>query len=109
MKNTWWKSGLYNAICDVCGFKYKSSDLRQRWDGLMVCHKDWETRHPQDLIRPLPEQKKLAWTRPEATDTYISVTYDPRVYGSEWGRYCQADIAEADVAIVGMIDGGRVP
>lgn len=31
----------------------------------------WETRHPQELVRPLPEQQKLPWTRPEAADQYI--------------------------------------
>jgi len=74
MRNTWWKTGQYNALCDVCGFKFKSVELRQRWDGLMVCEKDWETRHPQELIRPIQDQNKLPWTRPESNDSFISVT-----------------------------------
>lgn len=75
MKYTWWRSGDYNAICDVCGFKYKASQLQQRWDGLMVCPEDWEIRHPQEMIRPIPDQNKLPWTRPDipvADVTYVS-------------------------------------
>lgn len=75
MKYTWWKNGDWNALCDVCGFKYKSSELKLRWDGLMVCNKDWELRHPQDLIRPLPPEKAPNWTRPDVginQDRYVS-------------------------------------
>lgn len=70
MRRTWFTSGEWNAICDRCGTKNKSTDLKQDWQGLMLCGKCWEPRHPQDLIRPIPEQQKLPWTRPEANDTY---------------------------------------
>ena len=73
MRFTWWKPGSWNTICDVCGFKFKAHDLHLRWDGLMVCRDDWEIRHPQELIRPIQDQAKLPWTRPEATDSFISV------------------------------------
>jgi hypothetical protein len=70
MRTTWWDSGKWNAICDVCGFKFKDTDLKRRWDGLMVCSDDYEMQHPQERIRPIPDQKKLPWTRPEATDVF---------------------------------------
>lgn len=57
--------GSYNAICDVCGLKYKASDLKKRWDGAMVCEWDWETRHPQEFIRVKPDSSALPWTRSE--------------------------------------------
>lgn len=79
MRNTQWQSGRWNAICDVCGFKFKNTQLKERWDGLMVCQSDWETRHPQEMIRAIPDENKLPWTRPEGTDTFISVTYIPQV------------------------------
>lgn len=72
MRITSWKRGQWNALCDVCGFKYKATDLKQRWDGLMVCNADWEPRHPQEMIRVLPDQSKLPWTRPEPTDTFVT-------------------------------------
>lgn len=56
-----------NAICDVCGFKYKHFELQPRWDGMMVCRKDWEPRHPLDFFRIRRTEKPPAWTRPENT------------------------------------------
>lgn len=73
MRATSWKSGEWNALCDECGFKFKSSDLRKRWDGLMVCPDDWETRHPQDFLRPITDEYPLPWTRPDPGDTFLFV------------------------------------
>lgn len=42
MRKTYLRLGDWNAICDVCGQKYKASQLMKRWDGLMVCKEDWE-------------------------------------------------------------------
>lgn len=67
------KLGDWNAVCDVCGFEFKASQLRKRWDGQMVCSKDFETRHPQDLIRTIREHGGVAWARPEPTETFVSV------------------------------------
>lgn len=55
----------YNAICDVCGFQYKASEMRKRWDNLIVCDKDYETRHPMDFYRVKDDTHKLPWVRPE--------------------------------------------
>jgi hypothetical protein len=65
------KLGEWNAICKVCGFKFKSSEMRKRWDGLMVCKEDYETRNPQDFIRAPKEDTSVPWTRPEKPDTFI--------------------------------------
>jgi hypothetical protein len=65
--------GNWNALCDSCGRKYKASDLKKRWDGLMVCSEDWEMRHPQDLLRVQKEQISVPWSRPyPAEDSYIT-------------------------------------
>jgi hypothetical protein len=74
INNTHYVPHEWNVICDVCGFKYKASQLKKRWDGLMVCDKDWETRHPQELIRT-PTEKPVLWTRPEGVDVFVDVTY----------------------------------
>lgn len=57
--------GDSNAICDVCGFKFKQSQLRKRWDGAMCCTKDWESRHPQDSIKARSERVVVKDARPE--------------------------------------------
>jgi hypothetical protein len=74
MKNIY-KPGTWNALCDVCGFKLKSDQLSRRWDGLMVCSDDLESRHPQDLIRVPRENVSVPWARPEPPDTFVTVTY----------------------------------
>ena len=55
--------GTWNVVCDVCGFKFKADELRKRWDGMMVCSRDYEERHPQELIRPIKERIGVPWTR----------------------------------------------
>lgn len=94
MRKTWLELGAWNSVCDVCGFNYKNYELRKRWDGLMVCEKDWEPRHPQELIRPIPDQRGLPWTRPaEDVPTFSTVLCTPE------GQQAIADIAVADCAI----------
>jgi len=63
--------GDWNAICDDCGWQYKASELKSRWDGLRVCYKCWEPRHPQDFVRSVTDTQAPSWTRPESSDTYV--------------------------------------
>lgn len=64
-----------NAVCAVCGFVYKHYDLKKRWDGAMVCEKDFESRHPMDFQRVPRTEKAPDWTRPEPADVEIEVDY----------------------------------
>jgi hypothetical protein len=60
------KSGDWLALCDVCARRFYASQLKKRWDNLLVCSEDWETRHPQDFVRGTgPDPKPLPWTRPD--------------------------------------------
>lgn len=63
--------GDSNAICDVCGFKHKQSQLRKRWDGAMVCKADWEPRHPQDFVKARPERNNVKNARPGAEPRFV--------------------------------------
>lgn len=94
MKN-YLRLGDYNAICDSCGKKFKASQLQRRWDGLMVCSDDFETRHPQDLLRVQREKIAVPWARPTpATDTFTSSC-------DLWSSSPLADFGVADCAKVG--------
>ena len=54
-----------------CGRKYKSNEIRKRWDGLLVCDEDWEPRHPQDFVRGIQEKSNiLPFTFDNDGDTY---------------------------------------
>lgn len=71
--------GQWNAICDGCGRKFKSGQLRKDWQGFMMCEKDWEPRHPQDFVRAAKPESVPAWTRPEPPPNYVNVT-NPWIY-----------------------------
>lgn len=58
-------SGNYNALCDVCSFKFKATDLRKRWDGLYVCKDDYEPRHVGDFFESPVEDTSVPWSRPD--------------------------------------------
>lgn len=64
----------YNVICDVCGFKYKASELKQRWDGPMVCKDDWEPRNILDFYRTRNDVHKLPFVR---VDNQVEKTWTP--------------------------------
>jgi hypothetical protein len=62
---SYFKLGERNAVCYVCGFERKSSEMLLRWDGVYVCKQDWEPRQPQDFVRGTPEEEAPEWTQPE--------------------------------------------
>jgi len=72
---SYFKSSQYNVICDRCGFKFKSGELRKDWQGLMVCDKDFETRNQQDFIKIRPEKAIPEWTRPRPQDDFKNVCF----------------------------------
>jgi len=87
-----YKPGQWNAICDRCGFKFKSSELKKDWQGLMVCSHDYELRNPQDFLRVRPEKIAPDWARPEAPDQFGGIVC------YVWERSGYADLASADCA-----------
>ena len=74
MKKNYLVSGQWNAICDSCGEKHKSGDLRKRWDGFMVCGSCYEPRHPQDFLRSRPDRQSVPWSRPKLLERWDDVT-----------------------------------
>ena len=89
--------GNWNALCDVCGFKFKALDLKRDWRGLMVCKDDFELRHQSDFLRVQKEKITVEFSRPyPVADTFV-------------GYICSiieirpmADVATADCARVGL-------
>jgi len=86
--------GEWNAVCDVCAQKYKSGDMKKRWDGLMVCPNDWEPRHPQDFLRAVPDRQYVPWSRPETPDTFVF--YCTIITSQGVADFGTADCASAD-------------
>lgn len=65
----------YNALCDVCGFKFKASQLHKRWDGMMVCKADFEQRHSMDFYTTRNDAHLLPWTRSDNNGIDVSPSY----------------------------------
>ena len=74
-----YSKGNWNAICDVCGKQYKSTDLRKRWDNLWVCFRDYEERQPQDFVRGVADTQVVPWARPQGADTFVPINYTPSI------------------------------
>ena len=74
-RNPGWRSNDHWNICDRCGFAKRTSELRETWEGLIVCEEDWEPRQPQDLVRGVKDnQAPVGLTRPEPEDVEVTVT-----------------------------------
>jgi len=61
--------------CDVCGFDYRASTGKHRWDKMWVCQKDWETRQPQDFVRGRKDKITAGQPlRPVPEENYVAAT-----------------------------------
>lgn len=92
----YFKSGVWNVICEVCGRKCKSDEVRKRWDGLIVCNQDFDIRHPLDFIRPYPPERPVPFISDEPADILIYVCYLQFSQG-------RADIGQADCARASIV------
>lgn len=56
------------GVCDRCGLEFRHSTLRKTWEGLMVCSRCYERKHPLLTPRKLPtgEPRVLKNARPPA-------------------------------------------
>ena len=72
---TWYASGEFNVICDVCSKKIKAGQAKKRWDGFIVCPDDYETRHPQDFVRARQDKITVPFSRPIPTYLFNDVPY----------------------------------
>jgi len=64
--------GNFYRVCDLCGQKYRQSETRKDWQGLWLCPKDYEPRHPQDLIRAKKDKQSVTEPRPEPADYFLA-------------------------------------
>jgi hypothetical protein len=72
---SYYKPDVWNVICDVCGFQFKSDELTKRWDGLMVDKDCWEPRHPQDLLKAKPDDQSVPWSAPFIEGVNVGPSY----------------------------------
>lgn len=75
MRTTYFKSGEWNVVCDVCSEKIKSSDARKRWDGFITCPQCYEERHPQDFVRARQDKITVPFQRPIPPYVFTNTSY----------------------------------
>ena len=57
-----WEPGKWLVICDRCGIRKKSDQVRKEWTGLIVCaEKCWEPRNTQDFVRAVKDDQSVAF------------------------------------------------
>jgi hypothetical protein len=64
--------GDWNSVCDLCGFRYKASQMKKRWDGLMVCPEDFEERNKQEFVRGVPLDKAPYGSKAIGEETFLT-------------------------------------
>lgn len=95
MSRGWnYRPANWNVICDVCGIKYKASDSKFRWDGLITCPKCFEHRHPQDYLKARPDKITVPYLRPIVTEVYVHTCGLDT--GSGYADFGTADCSRAD-------------
>lgn len=67
--------GDYRVVCDFSGFQAWRSECVKTWQGYIV-HRRFVgsevIRHPQDLVRVVPDDGRVPDARPEGTDVFIT-------------------------------------
>lgn len=113
MKRTTWP-GNWKVACHVCGFWYPSSEIKKRWDGLLVCEKDYETRHPQTLIKVRGERAFPSFvSKDESPDPELDICYIDG--SSSYAGMAQAGCAQAGPytytyqLLLGLVSNGHGP
>lgn len=101
--SNYYKPGTWNVLCFVCGKQYKSDEILKRWDGVLVCRKDWEPRHPQEFIRTPKESSGVPYVSNESADQFIGTTCP---YPTQ---YAMADIGTADCSLADRVTTVFVP
>jgi hypothetical protein len=66
-----WRQGDHLVTDDVTGFTIFASESQKQWDGAITHNRNFETRHPQDLIRARRERPGVPNARPQPPDTFI--------------------------------------
>ncbi len=62
--------GDHWVICDLSGFKVRSSDTVKQWNGLRVKREFYEPRNPQDFVRGRRDVQTVPDPRPEVPDVF---------------------------------------
>lgn len=66
-----YKPGDHWVIDDQTGQKVRASETQRQWNGLVVANRNFESRHPQELIKARRERLQVKDPRPRPIDLII--------------------------------------
>ena len=101
--------GDWKTVCDACGRLFKASQLKKRWDGVMVCEADYETRQPQDFVRGVLDTQAPPWVRPQVQEQYTQAPLCSVVTIQAVADIGVADCAMSDRPLVYTYLAGHTP
>lgn len=67
------------VICDLSGKQIRMSQSRKTWDGLRVDPEYWYPKHPQLMIRAIPDHMAVVDGRPRSAAVFVVPSFG---YGS---------------------------
>jgi ribosomal protein L40E len=73
--NPGYEPGNHWLVCDRCGFDIRKAEAKKEWNGLWVCDKCYEARHPQDFVKGRAEKPAADPVRPPPTDEVRDVDF----------------------------------
>jgi hypothetical protein len=59
-------------ICQKSGTKQPPGKLARQWNGIYARCEDFDTRHPQELVRAIRDRQGVPFPRPEAADNFLA-------------------------------------
>ena len=68
-----YKQGDWLYVCQRCGSDTYASRIKQEWNGLRVCPRCYEERHPQDFVRGVLDNQSVPFANPPVTAVFIEV------------------------------------
>ena len=69
------KSYIYHVLCDRCGWKFKSNQVREDWKGHIVCNACYEPRHVLDFYQTRNDTHRLPFIRSDNNGVDVSPNY----------------------------------
>jgi hypothetical protein len=74
------RPGDYRVCCDFSGFKVWASETVLTWNKMRVHRRfvgEEQQRHPQELVRGVPDRQSVPNPRPEPADRFLTVAITP--------------------------------
>ena len=79
VSNSYFQPNCSNTICDVTGFKKKSTEVLRRWEGWYVVPAAWNPRQPQDFAPTILQTVTYKNTRFETANPSDAAATPPPV------------------------------